>query len=599
MTVAQNTTTVPLRIRVWQGCVVATTLLCVSALLHAEIPSVHIPPTAGKIKQIYRGAPSSKTVIIIQDIHGHIETQKNIATILSDLKQSLGTSMRTIGIEGDIGSIDVRVLRTIPDESLKTTIIKTLCSEGYLTGPETFASTYNDVGLYGMEDWTVYTQNMQQLKKGVIRYNGWEEEFAQCVAYYSNIKKHYNKNLKAIEELYSRYNANDLSLVGFCDAMQRVYRSAHHSRFSFKPYPHLAQYIAAMRALQNTHMDRVIEEKKALMQTLKQYISVSAYQQLYDVFTRGDETEWNTHIINILRTQYFSIRTAYPYVHQYLAVCTQLESCNLVAVQRELQRCVMDMQQKLARTHFEKNIVIIDTHLTTITEYLTNNISRADYEAFESQRDQIFQLLTQYYRGSLARTQEKLDIMHSFYALATKRSELLVSNLLAYPDTILVFVVGGFYTESIVSALRVRQCSYMLITPTIGSINLDKAHYLSRLNGKVLEFDTPVIASCLYTESCKQEIVNVLVTHSVPWYVANKTSPMIHDVIGYLVKVCIENNRERDAMYVILDLTTQGYQGEGMHIPSPRERARTIAEYYGMDPTLITSVLGATEGNIK
>lgn len=598
-TLPPDTTTTPLRIRVWQGCVVAAMLLCVSAFVHAEIPAIHLSSTAGKIKKIYRGAPSSKTVIVIQDIHGHTETQKSIATILADLKKSLGTSMRTIGIEGDIGSIDVQILRTIPDESLKTTIINTLCSKGYLTGPEAFASTCNDMGLYGMEDWAVYTHNMTQLKKGVIRYNGWEEEFAHCVAYYSNMKKRYNQHLKTVDALYNRYTTNGISLVAFCDALQREYRSVHHSWFSLKPYPHLAQYISAMRTLQKTQMDRVIDEKKALMRMLKNYISAASYQQLCDVFTRGDETEWNAYIVNILKTQYLSIRTAYPHLHTYLGVCTQLENSDFAAVQNELQRCVMHVQQNLARTQFEKHVLTIDSHLTTITEYLTNNISRSDYEAFESQRTSIFKLLAQYYKGSLARTQEKLAIMHSFYTLATKRSELLVSNLLAYPDDTLVFVVGGFYTDSVLAALRAMQCSYILITPNISSLDVDKTRYLSRLNGKVLEFDTPVIASCLYTQACKQEIANVLITHITPWYAANKTNPNIKDVIGYLVKVCIENNRERDAMYVILDLATQGYQGEAIDIPSPRERARTIAEYYGIDPAIITSVLGVTESNIE
>jgi hypothetical protein len=108
-------------------------------------PAFLIPASLGSITERFQAGPSSKQVILIQDLHAHYQVQKNIAGILTVLAKKLSTGGQgktppfSLAVEGASGPIDSSVLALFPDPRIKKAAADYLMQEGELTGAEYYA----------------------------------------------------------------------------------------------------------------------------------------------------------------------------------------------------------------------------------------------------------------------------------------------------------------------------------------------------------------------------------------------------------------------------------------------------------------------------
>ena len=77
---------------------------------------------------------SDVTVVNIQDLHCHPQTQKNISNIIGELSKRY--KVKKVYVEGGYGEIDTGWIGTIRDEKIKEEVIEKLLEEGILTGSE-------------------------------------------------------------------------------------------------------------------------------------------------------------------------------------------------------------------------------------------------------------------------------------------------------------------------------------------------------------------------------------------------------------------------------------------------------------------------------
>ena len=116
----------------------------------------------GKITSA-KDANSNVTVVNIQDLHCHPQTQINISKIINQIANKY--NLKSIYVEGGYGEIDTTWLSSIKDEQIRKQIIEALLQDGILTGSEYYKLTSNNekVKLKGIDDESLHKDNIKRL----------------------------------------------------------------------------------------------------------------------------------------------------------------------------------------------------------------------------------------------------------------------------------------------------------------------------------------------------------------------------------------------------------------------------------------------------
>ena len=125
--------------------------------------NVTIPETFGNIEEVFQGSQNSPLIVHIQNVHANYEAQVNIKNILSHLVDKEGFSL--IQLEGAVSKLDPTILRPSYLKEANLKLVDFLMREGRITGADAFAvETDKPVELYGIEDYSLYMENLKTFK---------------------------------------------------------------------------------------------------------------------------------------------------------------------------------------------------------------------------------------------------------------------------------------------------------------------------------------------------------------------------------------------------------------------------------------------------
>ncbi|MFC1577258.1 hypothetical protein ACFL3N_02850, partial [Candidatus Omnitrophota bacterium] len=127
-----------------------------------NLQGVSIPQNIAVTKESYDSG-GGDIIINIQDAHASLGAQESIAKVLDTLVSDYDLSL--VAIEGSKGYINTNILRTFPHEKIKEKIAQNLMEEGRISAGEFFSITSKeDISLYGIEDYSLYKENVEQFK---------------------------------------------------------------------------------------------------------------------------------------------------------------------------------------------------------------------------------------------------------------------------------------------------------------------------------------------------------------------------------------------------------------------------------------------------
>ena len=118
-----------------------------------------------------KDAKSDITVINIQDLHCHPQTQRNISKIIAEIAEKY--NLKKIYVEGGYGNIDTSWLNSIEDENIRKQVIEKLLEEGILTGSEYYKLTGNNdkIELKGIDEEEIHKDNVRRLSWIIAQQN--------------------------------------------------------------------------------------------------------------------------------------------------------------------------------------------------------------------------------------------------------------------------------------------------------------------------------------------------------------------------------------------------------------------------------------------
>ncbi len=131
-----------------------------SALL-GSLSNLVIPEQFGKIQDQFVGH-QAKTVIHIQDAHGNLSAQENLAALVKYFYETYGIHL--VAVEAGSAAGNLRAARSFPDQKVRREISHSLLQMGKLSGEEFYVISDNPKGLelVGVEDFPLYRKNVSQ-----------------------------------------------------------------------------------------------------------------------------------------------------------------------------------------------------------------------------------------------------------------------------------------------------------------------------------------------------------------------------------------------------------------------------------------------------
>ncbi|GEM_PF-3803064 len=228
---------------------------------HALQPQqISIPSEIGSIQEIFRGRGNS-TVVHIQDAHGSISAQGNIAKLVKYLHENYGISLLTV--EGAAGEVDLKGVRDFPDAAVREKVARRYLQSFDLTGDEYYLISENpSITMYGVERMLKYYFNRDQF----FRAKKLSEKLSPVLNRFSIVIRSLEKEMYSKELLTLMKNIDRARLHHEFLLTHIKYLSEHIENFA-SLYPQLN----ALRISEpvGTDLDLFMSELQSAEKTLK------------------------------------------------------------------------------------------------------------------------------------------------------------------------------------------------------------------------------------------------------------------------------------------------------------------------------------------
>ncbi len=212
---------------------------------------------------------SNITVINIQDLHCHPQTQRNISKIIAQIADKY--NLKKIYVEGGYGDIDVSWLNSIKDENIRKQVIEKLLSEGMLTGSEYYKLTSNNdkVELKGIDEEDIHKDNVKRLSWIISQQNKYgkiTEKVNKEIETLENI--HINDRNKRFSKSIEEYSLNKIDSKKFYKQLIRYVKDINTNPEKYnnitairlENYPNITKFMTLRKVSKDINIKQVTQQ---------------------------------------------------------------------------------------------------------------------------------------------------------------------------------------------------------------------------------------------------------------------------------------------------------------------------------------------------
>ena len=293
------------RINSVKCCAIITTICFVLSTIGANLYAIPISEQENKkyedifeqtknIDNNYGKITSSKdaksdiTVINIQDLHCHPQTQRNISKIISQIADNY--NLKKIYVEGGYGNIDTNWLNSIKNENVKKQIIEKLLEDGILTGSEYYKLTHNNnIELKGIDEERIHKENIKRLAwliqnqgkyQNIINKVNTEINILESM-YVNNRNKNFNENIQ-------KYILNKIDTKQFYKQLIKYVKDINKNPQNYnnitairlEDYPNINMFLSMVSDSNKVNLKEARIELQSLIILLKNKIPFDVYSRI-------------------------------------------------------------------------------------------------------------------------------------------------------------------------------------------------------------------------------------------------------------------------------------------------------------------------------
>lgn len=415
-----------------------------------------INPINAKITDTFSAdSEKSPKIVFIQDLHGNVSVQKNIAEILKTLDKQYGID--TILLEGlPAGKADTTVLNNLKKYEISDVLLK----RDILTGPEYYIiNNKTNAQIYGLENWKSYIQNIKRAAQ-IIQDN------AYITDTYNDFKNTVYEKIPGSKKL-QKYINFDLSNKNFLEDINKP----------LIKYKDLHKYIFLSDNINKINTKKINEEYASFTKTLQQDLDFGQYNNLIELSKKENLTYYYNELYKLVSKDKYINK--YKDLYDFLKYSTQKANLNIVSLISQQNKYFNDY---LTSSDTKKQEQIFILKMTQLFEsFLQLSISDEEYNFFTDNYERYVNLLSKYLAQDYYDYEDLLfyDIIFDYHKTNKDRNETFVKNILKVlknkndKNKITVAVAGGFHS-SILEKLKSNNISYILLTPSIDTTSNTK-----------------------------------------------------------------------------------------------------------------------------
>ena len=445
-----------------------------------------------------KDANSDITVINIQDLHCHPQTQRNISKIIGQIADKY--NLKSIYVEGGYGNIDTSWLNQIKDENIRKQVIERLIENGILTGSEYYKLTSNNksVELKGIDEEKLHQDNIKRLSLIIENQDKYKE-----------ISKKINKEISFLEQRYvnirnKRFNGNIEEYLSNKIDTKRFYRqlikyvkdiNANPENYNnitairLEDYPNISKFMTLRKVSKNINVREVTQQLQIVINELKNKLPYNTYTRLLKETENFSDSQKVVELITLLcDKEGIDLDYRYKSLSEFLKSNEINRELNTVKLVYEERQLITEIRKALSYNNEEYEITFISDFSRYFQDYLEYKLTDADWKYFESGYEQFRQLYSKY--ATVDRIKEiESDIaeLNKYYEINDVRNEIFVNNLLhgekptvlnqsklrqdeeilKQSKEVIIAVTGGFHSQALEEILQAKDVNTIVITPSI------------------------------------------------------------------------------------------------------------------------------------
>ena len=336
---------------------------------------------------------SDVTVVNIQDLHCHPQTQKNISKIIGELAKKY--KVKKVYVEGGYGEIDTSWIETIRDEKIKEEVIEKLLEEGILTGSEYYKLTSKgrEVELKGLDEERIHKENLKRLAwiiskqdkyKGIT--NDIDKEIGLLEKQYVNVR---NKRFSSSYEQYllgkidtKRFYRQVLKYVKEINKNPQRYNNI--TSIKIENYPNIAKYVALTSNVKNMNMQEATAQLQMLMVEMKNRVPYGVYKKMLEETDNLRDSQKVVDLaLRLSEKANINLEGRYKQLKSFLEANRINKEINPIDLVQEEREIIEQVRYALSYNKEEYEITYISDFNKYFKEYLGYKLTEADWQYYE------------------------------------------------------------------------------------------------------------------------------------------------------------------------------------------------------------------------
>lgn len=432
--------------------------------------------------------------IIINDLHNNIKVQKNIEQIINFISDN--SKIDKIILEGAPNKkISTELFSSLNDQKVINDISNSMLEKAIISGAESFIVKNNFQNVYGLEEWDIYKNNIEQ---NLILKNRYKNDISLLQNYFVRNRIYFSK--PKLFSLFSQKDSLNSKVIKMCDFCIK-------NNIDFTSYSEIRKFITIQKYKNNKY--NISKDFKALLEDLKSEISFKTYTDIVDLLKHTDTNtkEKINLIFNIIKNTKPDLLLKYNLLLSYLKdIEAQVELDEYLLLQQ------INLLEEFLLNNFveynQKEFILVDKFIYLLSLYTNLNLTYDQYQYFKTNKEYLYQNSIKYLDTKSIKIINNIlkdKELEQYYYVNEERNNIFYNNILKFLDvdnvnniketneniieklkdinSVNIIVVGGFHSK-LIDMLKQSNVSILSIVP--------RSEGMTDLDNKILRTDNIV-----------------------------------------------------------------------------------------------------------
>ncbi|HOW27446.1 MAG TPA: S8 family serine peptidase [Elusimicrobiota bacterium] len=441
-----------------------------------------IPLQFVSLETVHTANGSSGRVILLKDLHGQQEAQKNIGEFLKWLGR-LDPNV-VVGVEGAAGTMSFAPFRRFPDGQISQDIAGAYLNQNWIQGSEYAGLTAErELSFIGLEDPDLYLKNVKAYRDALPNQSGFMARLEQYKDVLAEIKsRQFSETLLTVDALSAGFQSMETDTRQYVSSLLATV--GRDKQEFLRGYPQIQRFIQAADMEKGLDLKKADAQRNQVIETLSQSLAEKTLRRWIDrtlSYRLGKirHADYYRYLADLCDRAGIQLRS-YPQFAQYVDYTLVADSISRVEFFDELIRMEEAVWSRHIQTPEQKELFLLSRDLTLTEKMAQQGLSDQEWRHYQKRRDDIRSLGDRLGRLSPVELApfpaDQLHLFETFYTVANERSDRMVSRLMdsmRSSNGLAVIVSGGYHTPALTDLLRHHRINYAVVSPNI--LNLDES----------------------------------------------------------------------------------------------------------------------------